>query len=198
MKEKSNILIVSFYTDDWEYPEHAKRMAADCQQLGLECHIERKESTRDYIKNTAIKPFFIRDCLQKFQRSLLWVDIDGILLKDPGLTDIKEDFAACDYINKQNLDRDWSVPILWFNYTPGSLKLVDEWCANATKGTDEAAFDVAWKKLKNQITVYRLPKQYLFSKWRTTLIIPEDTIFCNQLSTFEDKMKRKVNGKLIE
>lgn len=194
----SKPLVISFYTNDWEYPQHAQRMTKDCQDLGLEYHIEQKESTRDYIRNTAIKPLFVRESLHRFQRPVLWVDVDGILLKDPGLSDISADFAACEYLNKQNLDRDWAVSVLWFNYSPGSLKLVDEWCASIDHGTDEAAFDIAWKKLKGQVAVHQLPTHYLFSKWRASLTIPDDTVFCNQLSTFEDKMRRKVNGQVKE
>lgn len=194
----TNTLIVSFYTDDWEYPKHADNMANNCKNLGLDYHIEQRPSTRDYIKNTAIKPFFIRDCMKQFQRPVLWLDVDGVLLKNPNLDHITEDFAACDYTNKQNLDRDWSVPMLWFNCTPGAVRLVDTWCDYASSGTDEAAFDRAWKTLKGQVSAYQMPSHYLFSKWRASLTIPDDTVFCNQLSTFEDKMRRKVNGQVNE
>lgn len=194
----TNPLIISFYTDDWTYADHARRMKDDCQRLNLECYIEQRESTRDYIRNTAIKPIFVKQCLEKFQRSVLWVDVDGLMLKKFPLSDLTEDFAACEYRNKKNLDRDWSVCMLWFNYTPGSLLLVNEWCNNAHSGTDEAAFDVAWKKLKHQVTVHKLPDHYIFSKWRSSLVVPDDTVFCNQLSQFEDKMRRKINGQVKE
>lgn len=187
----SEPLVISFFTDDWEYPQHARRMRRDCESLKLEHHIERRDSTHNYIKNTTIKPFFIRDCLNKFQRPVLWVDVDGVLLKQPGLKNIDADFAACEYFNKQNLDRDWAVGILWFNYTPEAIALLDKWCSQATDKTDEAAFDIAWKKLKDILKVYTLPPKYHFIKWRVSLEIPEDTIFYNQLSKFEDKLKRK-------
>jgi hypothetical protein len=191
-------LIISFYTNDWEYPDHAARMADDCKNLGLDYHIEEKESTKDYIKNTAIKPFFVKECLETFKRPVLWVDVDGLLLQDPGLTNMSSDFAAPEYFNKQQIDRDWAVSILWFNYTTGSIKLIDDWCKCSENRTDEAGFDLAWKNLKTEITPYQLPQQYHFVKWRHSLEIPEDTIFCNRLSTFEDKMRRKVNGQVKE
>ena len=194
----SEPLIISFYTDDWEYPNHAKRLAGECIGLKLEHHIEKKESTRDYIKNTAIKPFFIRECLQRFQRSVLWLDVDGTLLKSPGLGHLDSDFAACEYFNKEKISRDWAVGIMWFNHTPAALALLDEWCDNTSRGTDEAAFDVAWKKLKSDIKAHTLPPRYHFVKWRMTLEVPKDTIFCNHLSQFEDKLRRKVNGQVKE
>lgn len=192
-----NPLIISFYTNDWRYPDHAKRMQEDCERLGLEHYIKEKESTKDYIKNTAIKPFFIKECLEIHRRSVLWVDVDGILLKDPMLENLNTDFAATEYQNAE-LDRDWAVSILWFNYTPGCLALVEEWCNNSIGKTDEAAFDIAWKKLKDSVTVTKLPIEYCFNKWRNTLTVPRDTVFCNQLSKFEDKMRRKKNGRVDE
>jgi hypothetical protein len=183
-------LIISFYTIDWEYPNHAKRMQEDCTRLGLDFYIVEKSSTHDYIKNTAIKPFFIKETLEKFKRPVLWVDVDGLLLKDPGLENLDSDFAATPYQNSL-LDRDWTVSILWFNYSEKSMLLVNEWCKNAVNKTDEAAFDITWKSLKSDVTVTELPLTYCFQKWRDSLVVPEETIFCNQLSKFEDKLRRK-------
>jgi len=196
----NNPLIISFYTNDWEYPAHAKRQAADCTKLGLEHCIREKESTKDYIQNTAIKPIFIKECLEEFKRPVLWIDVDGLLLKKPELTDIATTFAACEYANKEFLDRDWAVSIMWFNYNPIALQLVDRWCELSRDKTDEAGFDLAWKELSDEVTVTKLPAKYHFVKWRHSLTIPDDTIFCNQLSQFEDKMRRKNknNGQVEE
>ena len=35
-------LIISFYTDDWTYPQHADRLRGECDRLGLAHHIERR------------------------------------------------------------------------------------------------------------------------------------------------------------
>jgi hypothetical protein len=192
-------IIVSFYTDDWEYPLHAERMTKDCNALGLSHHIVKKSSTKDYIQNTAIKPFFIKECLAEFKQPVLWVDVDGLLLKRPNLANINSDVALCNYFNKNVLDRDWSVSIMWFNYTQNTLDLIDRWCDCVPGKTDEAAFDIAWKELKPNLTVTVLPEQYHFVRWSFRLKIPSDTIFCNQLSQFDDKLRRKnKNGQVQE
>ena len=182
--------VISFYTNDWEYPAHAKRMHADCLQLGLTPYIIEKQTTTDYIKNTAIKPFFIKECLDKFKSPVLWVDVDGLLLQAPDFSQITEDFAATEYANP-DIDRDWAVSIMWFNYTPAAIALVDKWCEHAVSGTDEAAFDIAWKQLRDSVSAATLPAEYCFNKWRDSLEIPPGTVFCNQLSKSPDKMRRK-------
>jgi len=190
-------IIISFYTNDWEYPKCANRLTEACKRFNLEYCIEERSSTKDYIANTAIKPFFIKDCILKFKRPVLWLDVDGLLLQDPNLNEIQEDFAATPYQNL-NLQRDWAVSILYFNYTSKSLLFLDKWCANTVNGTDEAAFDLAWKELKSTISCKPLPLNYCFNKWRDSLDIPSDTVFCNMLSKFEDKMRRKnkVTGQI--
>jgi len=191
--------IISFYTDDWEYPQHAKRMRADCSKLGLDVYVAEQESRQDYIRNTAIKPFFIKDCLEKFKIPVLWVDVDGLLLKRPErlLPWPKVDFAAVKHFTAYQ-GREWAVGLMWFNYTPQALALVDAWCAAAVTGTDEAAFDIAWKSMRQSVTALELPAEYHYVRWRTTVPIPTNTVFCNQLSKSPDKMRRKFNGQVIE
>lgn len=183
-------LIISFYTNDWEYPQHAVRLRAECEALGITNFIAERASTADYIKNTAIKPFFILEMLNKFKRPLFWVDVDAMLLQ-PLTTPTEEcDIAACRYAN-ENINRQWAVATLWFNYTPAALEFLAEWCAQAQNGTDEAAFDAAWRAKQSSVVVSALPNTYHFVKWSHRLEIPADTVVCHQLSKFEDKMRRK-------
>lgn len=190
-------LLISFFTDDWEYPEHAQRLKSECESLGIEHHIEQRESTKDYIQNTAIKPFFIRDCLDRFKRPVFWVDVDAMVLKKIEIEIIGHDIGACQYFNSK-LKRDWSVASLCFNDTPRARIFLDAWCDNLKQGTDEAAFEAAWQDLKKEIKITKLPDTYNFVRWSYKLKIPEDTIICHQLSKFEDKMRRKINGHLKE
>ena len=63
-------LIISFYTDDWTYPQHADRLRGECDRLGLAHHIERRPSAGGYLENTCQKPTFILECLQRYGRPL--------------------------------------------------------------------------------------------------------------------------------
>jgi len=186
-------LIISFFTDDWEYPQHAARFKAECDALGLKYFVERKESTKDYIKNTGIKPFYIRECVQQFRRPVCWIDIDAMILKKIVVEMQDFDFAACKYSNRR-LQREWAVATLCFNHTPNALKFLDLWCENSLRGTDEASFDTTWHMLRKEMKVFALPNTYNFVRWSLTLQIPEDTVICHQLSKSEDKLRRKYKG----
>lgn len=190
-------LIISFFTDDWEYPQHAERFKADCDSFGLKHYVEQKESTKDYIRNTCMKPFFIRDCLEKFQQPVFWIDIDAVVMKKIDFTIQDYDIAACKYFNEK-LKRDWAVASLCFNTTDNSRRFLDNWCENTSIGTDEATFEATWQLLRKEMKMLALPDSYNFVRWSYSLQIPEDTIICHQLSKFEDKMKRKYKGQASE
>lgn len=192
--------LISFYTTDWEYPEHAIRLAKECDTFGIDHFIQEKESTKDYIKNTALKPYFIKDCLEKFKAPVIWVDVDAMILKPFDVGDITADMLACNHMGS-HVNREWAVAFLVFNYTSATMQFIDLWCeATAHAGTDEAAFEIAWQKLKDDINIETLPATYHFVKWSNSLVVPEDIIICHQLSKFDDKMKRKNkhNGKVEE
>lgn len=188
--------IISFYTNDWEYPAHANRLKEECELLGLDYCIEERPSTTDYIKNTAIKPFFIRDCIEKFKQPVIWIDVDALILKPINFV-IDADIHACKHKNS-HVSREWAVAFLAFNYTTNSLNFINAWCNHSNKGTDENAFELAWQELKDCVEFKTLPSVYHFVKWSNSLEIPEDTIICHQLSKFEDKLRRKSGGKLNE
>jgi hypothetical protein len=184
-------IIISFYTNDWEYPVHAARLKLECIKLGFEHCIEERPSTKDYIQNTAIKPFFIKECLEKFKQPVLWIDVDALILKKFNITVGDEDILACKYTNTTLLKREWAVAFLGFNYTENSLKFLETWCHLTQNKTDEAGFENAWEEAKSFIKIKTLPETFHFIKWRDNLEVPEGTIICHQLSKFEDKLKRK-------
>lgn len=185
--------IVSFYTNDWEYPEYAERLKDNCKDLGLTCYIQERPSTGDYIQNTSIKPYFIQDALERYKGPILWIDCDGTLLKPPTALEHKSvsqfDFAAKQY--KGPVSRSWHVGTLWFNYTEASIKFIKDWCAYSSIGTDENSFEMAWQDNRHLLNVYPLPPEYFIILTKYNCVPPDDAVIVHRLSTSPDKMKRK-------
>jgi hypothetical protein len=169
-------VIISFYTDDSS--TDAEHLIDNCKRLGLDFHIEQVSID----SNLASKSFFIRDRLQEFQRPVMWVDVSGTLLQNPGLEGLSTDFAACQHPEKEQVNKDWSLGILWFNYTSPALDFLDVWCSTGTVGTDEESFDVVWKSLRGKVMPCILPTQYHV----TVDELPADTIFCNRKVELSD------------
>jgi hypothetical protein len=189
-------LVVSFYTPDWEYPTYAKNLQADCDRLNLDCYIEEKFSLENYVNNCNIKPFFIKECLEKFQRPILWMDVDATINKLPEeLLDAKEHYDLAVHLNSKFLNR-FYVNSIWFNYTPVVLKLVNSWCNKVVGFIDDGAFNESFKELYNEIRFLTLPSQQHIILTNPHTPIPQDSYFVHRLSnsTLKQDYKNKVKS----
>ena len=72
--------IISYFTDDWLYPEFADSLVEDCERLDLDYYIKGIDSFGDYRLNCGYKPSFILECLQKFEEPVLWVKIMPLII----------------------------------------------------------------------------------------------------------------------
>lgn len=189
-------VIISFYTNDWLYPEHAQRLRDECTQYGLDYYIAELPSTGEYKANTRLKPGFIRDCLHRFKEPIMWIDVDGYILKPFDIDLAEADIAACKMPTSVN--RLYRVGTLIFNYTPAALSFVDAWAQHSTWGTDESAFDRAVKAGVGNTVIKELPIEYHRVKGKKTPFsaMPESTVICHTLSESESKLALKRAGKL--
>lgn len=139
----SHPLIVSFYTNDWTYADHAKRLRAECDVLGLRHRIEERPSTGSYLKNCCIKPTYIRDCLMDEKGPVLWIDVDGSVVRPPDFfKDSPDDYDfQAKRMDPVHRKRTWHVGTMWWNYTPAALSFIDRWIANTGDMTDESALE---------------------------------------------------------
>ena len=186
-------LIISFYTQDWQYPKLANALRQNCEELGLKHHIKEMTSTGDYVQNTSLKSRFIFETLTTFKEPILWIDCDGSLLDLPTLLDYplvtQFDLAARRHLRPKF--RTWGVGTLWFNYTPVAVDFVGAWRDMVGEGTDEHAFEETWKNFATQLKVYELPDSYfhlLYKEWDEP---PPGTVIAHRLSKSPDKMRRK-------
>jgi len=182
-------LIVSFFTPDWEYETHSKRLAKECEELRLDYRIERQESRGGYIQNSCIKPFYIRECLREAKRPVLWLDVDGSIFKPPAYT-LRDDLDfQARKMDPTRRRRIWHVGTMWFNYTPKMLAFIDEWCARTGDMTDESSLDQTFKSRNWNLRTRDLPAEYFFII-RKEDRIPKNVVIGHRLSSGESKKEQ--------
>lgn len=152
------LLVVSFYTPNGDYPEHAARLQSECEALGLDYRIEERPDTGSYLGNCRKKANYIQGCLYGFLRPLLWVDVDSTILRAP--TGIREDVDFMGRAKPHRDERAWHVDVMYFNATRPASDLVDLWVEHLTDHSDEHAFDAAWKSGRWQGSWSELPAEY--------------------------------------
>jgi hypothetical protein len=150
--------LISFYTDDWLYPNHAERLKKECDNLGLQHRIERLESHGGYLQNCRMKPDFILRCLLEEKTPVLWIDVDASILKLPTyFVNLQADISAKRMSPRRN--RIWHVGTMWFNYNKKTLDYVTEWKNLTLDWSDELSFDQLYKSNRD-INIVDMPKQY--------------------------------------
>ena len=184
--------IISFYTPDWEYPKYADLLIGDCQRLGVEYLIDEKSSTKNYVDNCNIKPFFIQECINKHQGPVLWVDIDTTIKRLPEelSSDDIHQFDLAVYQNQRFSDRVY-VNSIWFNHTSAALNLIQRWCDLVARSIDDSAFNQALKALGQGIKMLFLPDhQHRTLDWHYHPV-PDDSYFVHRLSSSSLKWEYK-------
>lgn len=175
--------LISFFTDDWKYPQYAESLKKDCQNLKIPCAIEELPSTGSYLKNTCLKPQFILDKLKQLKSPVLWVDCDGSVLGAP-IFSSSFDFAAKKMAVERK--RTWHVGTMWFNYTPAMINFIEKWIENTGQISDESALEKTWQDLGHTISATDVPSDYFVILRRGQR--PHGTI-CHRISSGESKKK---------
>lgn len=186
--------VISFYTNDWLYPEYADSLRRDCHRLNLKYQIEPRPSTNRYVGNCQIKPFFIQECLLDIKSPVFWIDADASILKSPDILKEQQNADHDLLVNKPNHD-DSRVHVgsMWLNYTDAMIAFVDVWCQGILRKNplDDAAFNGTWDNLKSTLRTRFLPPTYFYIEKRPQDPVPPDTVILHRLSKSELKQRYK-------
>jgi hypothetical protein len=136
--------VISFYTPNWQYENCARLLKEDCERLGLDYYIEGLADRGSWIDNCRLKAKFIRDCLERFQEPVLWIDVDSRLFTAPPEIDLKYDMALVR--TPETNQKTWQVSVMFFNYTAPAREMLRLWSSIDTPGTsDHQAFEEVWR-----------------------------------------------------
>lgn len=190
--------VVSFYTNDWLYPDYAAKLKEDCDRLGIPHHIIEKPSTNRYVGNCQIKAFFIKECMESFKSPLLWIDADGSILKKPAMLyeEINRDY---DLVGNRPINDPSRIHVgsMLLNYTAKMSDFVEVWCEGIKRKDplDDAAFNGTWDVMKNSVRFRELPQKYFYIQKNPYDPVPADTIILHRLSKSDLKQRYKVEGR---
>lgn len=186
--------IISFFTKTWEYEAHANRLRTECKRLNLNCYIKEYPDSGKWLSNTRIKASFIHDAMVELKAPVLWIDVDGSILKVPELLKLPTVYDFMGRHQRTGPRRTWHVGTLFFNYNEKTLALTRLW-KEATlhaDGSDEASFENIWLKhhIDLGMKVKELPPEY-FNILNGNQGYTPESVICHRLSKCESKMEMK-------
>ena len=156
-------LVISFYTKDTPYEREIARLRRSCGEQGLELHVESLPSTGSWVRNCAMKGPFVRRCLERFGRSLLWLDADAEVLRSPDI------FQEPDFEFAAYQPRHLCSGTLYFAHTGAALQLASTWaslCVRQPRSWDQVLLARALEQRIDAVRFRCLPQGYCKVKGR--------------------------------
>lgn len=150
------LTVISFYTDNGEYPAYADRLRTQCDALNLNHLIEKLPDTGDRLTNSKFKPKFISDCISKIKGPILWVDVDNSLLSSPNfILDRMDTMDFMVQLYPEGNKFKFHISVMFFNNTEQSLFFLNDWITECaiSPACDELHLDNLWKRYGDEYTM---------------------------------------------
>lgn len=155
-------MIVSFFTENWLYPQKAETMRTTLHHFRIPYDIQYKKSKGRWLDNTRIKASFIYQMLHRY-RQFLWVDIDSEIISNP-FPEIMNSFTGDLLLRRHSTikDRFYHVSVMGWTANDRTKQLCRQWIKEGEehRGTDELSFDMAIKKFNQPLSVNLLAPIY--------------------------------------
>ena len=187
--------ICSFYTQNPAsengsyYADHANRLREECAKLNLATYIHEQPYQGSWISTLRLKPLVILKALDACRGPVLWLDVDGSIMRAPREGEVHEmvDLAG---VPKKQPRRPFFMGCLYFGYTLGAIALLEKWNEiYSSEKSEELAFGkaVSWAG----DTKRGLITQYLPPAWMCIVQAnqrpPADAVIIHRLSSSPSK-----------
>ena len=122
-------IFVSYYTKGSVYETEAKELVASLDHFGVEHKVCAIEDRGSWSANCCYKAEFLLEMLEKYQRPVVWVDADSLVVRSPDFFNgLSADVAL--YVNDHvdpSSDGKILTGTIFANNTPSAKKLLQLW-----------------------------------------------------------------------
>ena len=201
-----NAIICSFFTGDEYYKNHALRLQANLEELGISYELRQisKRKDEDWVDICRKKVGFIAEvCIANPNKKVFWIDVDCEIFSIPDfilnstadIIGFQRGFSAPVSIGYQSRGRFWE-PCFWgINTTVQARKMVaaaaEFEIAATVRATDDFFFEEAWRANSPNMTFQVIPSNCAVDKGAGTLESHE-VFFRFGSSGQVDNFKKKV------
>jgi hypothetical protein len=158
--------IVSYYTIDTPYQDLVAGFSKSLDQFNLNYTIYPKPSCGSWEKNTQVKAEVIKNAMIEFPNdTIVWLDIDAIVQKNPVFFDTLADFdISCYYLSTRYNPHELLSGTIAFANNVTTRNIIDDWIVmnKTNKEWDQKNLQgvIESEKYKN-IRIVPLPKEYI-------------------------------------
>lgn len=161
-------VIISFYTPN--YLEEAQRFARALRSFDFRMHIEEVPDRGQWIDNVYYRAEFILEKRQQMRQDVVWIDIDGEVLRYPHLfIDFPGDFGAHFYTWPSG-KKELLGGTMYFRFNERVDDLVSRWWARGKTEPKRPRSQLLlhqvveeWRtESRAPVKIYELPEEYTY------------------------------------
>lgn len=192
-------LVVAYFTEGTPYEGEAEVLKESLESIGYDYYICGVPNLKSWQKNTQYKAVFLQEMLKRNARSLLYLDVDSIMIQAPILLDdLKADIAAVHFAYKSEL----LSGTIYLGNTKQCERVIQKWIylneqypetlPNGKAAWDQRTLALAIKKIKG-VNFIELPQSYTWIVGLTQKHIPDSQPIIMHTRGAK-KYKRRING----
>lgn len=162
--------LVAYYTVNTPYEKEINNLKESCEKFNIPLYTRGYKSRGSWVENCAIKSEFIQDCLEKFDNTIIYLDSDAVIVKEPILFSNFVDDIAVYYTPFKEL----VSATLFFSNNSKTKLLVDLWVRaqhNNPSEWDQKVLQSTIEYYKDSIglRIVQLPTEYckIFDKFKS-------------------------------
>lgn len=193
---KNDIIYCSFFTVNTSYEKEIQKLQNGLNKFGLNHELFGMESLGSWVKNTQMKPSVIKAAMLKYERDVVYLDADAVLMQNPVFFDTVDADLSYYKIHEWN---EILTGTMFFKNTPEVIELLDKWIQlnSENDNPDAKNFQILMESPENNLKVEKLPADYI-KIFDNKLIVSEDPVIVhNQASRrfkSEDTVKKNMKN----
>lgn len=163
-------ILVAYYTEGDMYQESAAMLKSAAESLGIACEFVGIPSRGSWGRNTEYKPFFIKQCLEKFKDvDIAYTDADSMVHRYPDLFDNP---TADIIIRKQDFPwrkNEFMSGTFFMRNTDSCMEVVNAWCGKVSSNETIRSKPETWEQhrlgqalVETGVAFSQLPHEYIY------------------------------------
>lgn len=155
-------VVVSYYTIGTLYRAEALKLVASCKRFNLNYYVKAVANQGHWLANVRWRPIFLRRKIDLLaDKSIVWIDADGVVQQDPVLFDELESTDADMAVHYKG-GRELLGGTMWFRNSARVRALIDLWINKIETNVfwkEQIAIQILLEE-HPEFIVHRLPANY--------------------------------------
>jgi hypothetical protein len=178
---RPNYLVIAYYTLGNHYESLSENLRKSCETFNIPHFLKAIPNLGSWEKNTHYKANFIKECLEKFEKNLLYIDVDAVFRSYPDLAETLDCDLGYRTENFKWRSNEALSGTIFLKNNPTTKAFVNQWIKLNDQTPAQRYKPETWEQANMQKAVslvpglkyQNLPPEYTFVFDHTKNLYPE-------------------------